>query len=405
MLRAETLGKQDDPVQLRRISGPTATELYLLCEPPPNASASSAARQSEWIYASLLERIVSEGGSAASIVSETLFLRDAASDLEAVLAGRSDALGAEAAAAVQLGIGQPPINESANLAVALQAIIPHTGDALSCERVRPDTGCPCAACAVAAGVSVRIPTSDETRFYASGLCGVGDDAYAQTLAMFEAAEALLSRAGMGFRDVVRTWIHLREIDRDYDAFNHARRAFFEARGVDPVPASTGIAGAPASDAHDLCLGIYALQKDQAVGPVPRFVMTSPTLNEAGSYGADFVRGMRVPEANKVGLHVSGTASIDEHGATVHVGDFESQADRMILNVSSLLAKQGADFGNIVSAMTYVKRPEDAPLLQQKFREAGYVSFPNVFVHAPVCRPELLCETEALAVLPEPTRRS
>jgi hypothetical protein len=47
----------------------------------------------------------------------------------------------------------------------------------------------------------------------------------------------------------------------------------------------------------------------------------------------------------------------------------------------------------------VKKPEDARRLQDKFREAGYDGFPNVVVEAEVCRPELLCETELLAVLP------
>ena len=40
-------------------------------------------------------------------------------------------------------------------------------------------------------------------------------------------------------------------------------------------------------------------------------MTTPTLNEAPLYGSDFARGMKVVETNKVALHVSGTASIDE----------------------------------------------------------------------------------------------
>jgi enamine deaminase RidA (YjgF/YER057c/UK114 family) len=129
------------------------------------------------------------------------------------------------------------------------------------------------------------------------------------------------------------------------------------------------------------------------------VMTSPTLNEAGVYGADFVRGMKMVEANKVALHVSGTASIDEAGRTAHVGDFDAQADRMLVNVADLLERQGATFGDVVSAITYLKHPADAEHLRQKFREAGFDGFPNVLVEARVCRPDLLCETEVLAVLP------
>ena len=80
-------------------------------------------------------------------------------------------------------------------------------------------------------------------------------------------------------------------------------------------------------------------------------------------------------------------------------DFEGQARRMLLNVRGLLEAQGANFGDVVSAITYLKRPEDAQHLRQIFCEAGYEGFPNVIVAAEVCRTELLCETELLAVLP------
>jgi enamine deaminase RidA (YjgF/YER057c/UK114 family) len=204
---------------------------------------------------------------------------------------------------------------------------------------------------------------------------------------------------MDFRDVVRTWIHLRQIDRDYGDLNRARREFFRARGIDPVPASTGIGGGLVPASHDLCLGVYAVKAGR---PAVRTVMSSPTLNEAAQYGADFVRGLRIVEANKVALHVSGTASIDERGRTAHRGDFEAQADRMLVNIAALLAGQGADFGDVVSAITYLKDPTDAVRLREKLRGAGFEGFPHALVVAPICRPDLLCETEALAALPAPT---
>jgi 2-iminobutanoate/2-iminopropanoate deaminase len=132
-------------------------------------------------------------------------------------------------------------------------------------------------------------------------------------------------------------------------------------------------------------------------------MTAPTLNEATLYGSDFARGMRMVETNKVALHVSGTASIDEAGRTAHPGDFEAQADRMLVNVAALLEGQGATFADVVSAVTYLKRPADARRLREKLRDAGFEGFPNALVAAPICRPDLLCETEALAVLPRAGR--
>ena len=128
-------------------------------------------------------------------------------------------------------------------------------------------------------------------------------------------------------------------------------------------------------------------------------MSAPTLNEAMLYGSDFVRGMRMVETNKIALHVSGTASIDEAGRTAHPGDFEAQVDRMLVNVAALLEGQGATFGDVISAVTYLKRPTDAGRLRGKLHEAGFEGFPNVMVAASICRPELLCEVEVLAVRP------
>jgi len=213
--------------------------------------------------------------------------------------------------------------------------------------------------------------------------------------MFRAAERLLERCGMEFRDVVRTWIQLRDIDRDYDALNTARREFFQHGGIELRPASTGVQGIPFSDAHDCTLSLQAVQSPH------HYVtgMSTPSLNEAWSYGADFSRGLRVVEANKITLHVSGTASIDEAGRTVHVGGFAAQAERMLDNIESLLARQGASFANLVSGVTYLKRPGDAPVLHALYRRRGFAGFPCAIVEAGLCRPELLCETEAVAMLP------
>jgi enamine deaminase RidA (YjgF/YER057c/UK114 family) len=71
---------------------------------------------------------------------------------------------------------------------------------------------------------------------------------------------------------------------------------------------------------------------------------------------------------------------------------------MIVNIAALLERQGAGFGDVVSAITYLKSPADTARVREKFRAAGFVGFPHALVAAPICRPDLLCETEALAVL-------
>ncbi len=401
---AETIELHGCRVVLRRVNGPEAREIFFACEPP--AAIPDAGEQAAAIYRAVLGVLESEGGSFASVVSETLFLRSLRTNLAPIRAARERVLAAQRASLhrstarppadhrpATTEIEQPPLNAPACLEVSVQAVL-RSGPPLGVDTIEARSDCGCAECNRSHGLRIRV--GEQARFYASGLYGRGEGAFEQALAMFGAAELLLKQAGMEFRDVVRTWIHLREMDRDYASLNRARRAFFEARGIDPAPASTGIGGGPVPEEHDLCLGVFAIKPLHASA---RTVMTSPTLNEAKRYGADFVRGMKVVDANKIALHVSGTASIDEAGRTAHPGDFDAQADRMLANIAALLEGQGASFANVVSAVSYLKRTADGPRLRQKFRDAGFAGFPNVLVAAPICRPELLCETEVLAVLP------
>ncbi len=391
---AETLQAYGCRIAVRHVQGSEAKEIFLLCEPP--ALAVGPDEQAAAIYRAIRALLESEGGGEVSLVSEVVFHRDASANVELVRAARQRVFpprgGIETRSAIT-EIEQPPLDDRSHVVIAAQAIVP-VGGALEVDLITAPSASDGAEPGAARGLLCRVGA--ETRLYVGGLCARGEDACAQARSVFERAEALVREAGMDFGDVVRTWIHLRDIERDYADLNRARRGFFEARGIDPPPASTGIGGPPVGEDHDLCLGLYALKAEPAPA---RVVMTSPTLNEAPQYGADFVRGVRLEETNKIALHVSGTASVDEAGGTAHVGDFDAQVDRMLVNLEALLEVQGAGFEDVVSAISYLKHPRDADRLRAKFREAGFEGFPNALVQAEVCRPELLCETELLAVLP------
>ena len=66
------------------------------------------------------------------------------------------------------------------------------------------------------------------------------DFRAQTRRTFANIAALLESEGASWRDIVRTTCYLRDIERDYAAFNEERSAFYRAQELDPLPASTGI---------------------------------------------------------------------------------------------------------------------------------------------------------------------
>ena len=66
------------------------------------------------------------------------------------------------------------------------------------------------------------------------------DFRAQTRRTYANITALLESEGASWKDIVRTTCYLRDIERDYVAFNEERTAFYTAQGLDPLPASTGI---------------------------------------------------------------------------------------------------------------------------------------------------------------------
>ena len=66
------------------------------------------------------------------------------------------------------------------------------------------------------------------------------DFRAQCRRTFQNITDLLASEGGTWHDIVRTSCYLRDIDRDYAAFNEERTAFYAEQELDPLPASTGI---------------------------------------------------------------------------------------------------------------------------------------------------------------------
>jgi enamine deaminase RidA (YjgF/YER057c/UK114 family) len=369
--------------------------LAALCR--PTGASQHAGRQAEAIYRDLTARLAAEQASFQDLACETLLLRDIRRDLLPILDARARVLaetGADRMAPLPRFVQQAPAARGASFELTATALIPHRRQEWSVRDVCAVPACPCEGCARSGARLVRL--GDRTWVHTTNVYGTGRDAFEQTRNALVAAEQLLAQCGMAFGDVMRVWIHLRDIDRDYDALNRGRREFFQQRGITRRPASTGVQGPPFPEAHDVSVTVAALQSASPLGVT---TMSTPSLNEAWSYGADFSRGLRLEDANAVTLFVSGTASIDEQGATAHVGDMSAQAERMLHNIATLLAQQNAGFADLVSAVTYLKHLGDAPALRSVCKARGFQGFPWAVVEAPLCRPELLCETEAVALLP------
>lgn len=136
-------------------------------------------------------------------------------------------------------------------------------------------------------------------------------------------------------------------------------------------------------------------------------ITDPTvLNEAYDYAkpSSFSRGIRLDLGSVTVLLISGTASIDEHGQSVHAGDFRAQTRRTFHNISGLLASEGATWRDIVRTTCYLRDiGRDYEAFNEErtrfYQEQGLDLLPaSTGVQAILCRPELLIEIEAIAVL-------
>ena len=154
----------------------------------------------------------------------------------------------------------------------------------------------------------------------------------------------------------------------------------------------------------------ALEKAATATQVERRAISAPNaLNEAFDYArpSSFSRGLRIDLNGLVLLLISGTASIDENGKSVHIGDFRAQCRRTYQNITDLLAAEGATWKDIVRTSCYLRDIErDYAAFNEErtafFREQELDPLPaSTGIQAILCRPELLIEIEAIAMFIPP----
>jgi 2-iminobutanoate/2-iminopropanoate deaminase len=137
----------------------------------------------------------------------------------------------------------------------------------------------------------------------------------------------------------------------------------------------------------------------------RRISNPQVLNEADRYPipSSFSRGLRLELGNVVVLLISGTASIDEQGRSVHTGDFRAQVRRTFDNITGLLSIEGASWNDIVRTTCYlrdIERDYEA-FNEERTRFYGQRELDplpaSTGIQAILCRPELLIEIEAIAL--------
>jgi 2-iminobutanoate/2-iminopropanoate deaminase len=151
-----------------------------------------------------------------------------------------------------------------------------------------------------------------------------------------------------------------------------------------------------------------LLRDIAKTPVSKKAISEPSvLNEAPIYGSAFSRGLRIDLNGLTILLISGTASIDGKGDTVHVGNLRAQCRRTFENIKGLIESEGATWHDIVRSTCYLRDIErDYAAFNEErttfYREEGLDPLPaSTGIQAILCRPDLLIEIEAIAMFQSP----
>jgi len=225
-----------------------------------------------------------------------------------------------------------------------------------------------------------------------------DASYEQTHMLFREYESRLRQSGCTLaKNCLRTWLFVRDVDCDYQGVVEARKVHFEIEGLTPDThfiTSTGIQGSMVDNHSKVLLDAYAVKGLQE-GQI-RFLYALEYMSPTYDYGVTFERGVAIDFGDRRKVLISGTASIDRHGAVMHPGNVELQVLRMWTNVEALLREADCSFDDMMQIIVYLRDIGDYQQVKKMF-DAKFRNVPQVIVLAPVCRPGWLVEMECIAV--------
>lgn len=225
----------------------------------------------------------------------------------------------------------------------------------------------------------------------------GDSAWQTECLLIEYEEQLQQFGATLANNCIRTWFFVRDVDTQYSGMVKARRENFIEQGLTPEThyiASTGIGGSPSDTKALVQLGTYAITGFEPEQQKYLYALTH--LNRTIEYGVTFERGTLMEYGDRGHIYISGTASIDNKGNVVHVGDIVNQTKRMWENVDALLSEGGMGFDDVMQIIVYLRDMADYDIVSKMFEEK-FPDTPYVITLAPVCRPTWLIEMECIAV--------
>ncbi|MDI6742453.1 MAG: Rid family hydrolase [Smithella sp.] len=241
--------------------------------------------------------------------------------------------------------------------------------------------------------AIKITSGESSVLYGAPIFGLTGSFHAA----FKKISDVLENVQMNESDMVRTWIFMDDILKDYDELNTAREKFFSQwHGQDKtfIPASTGIQSRTIGH-NRLAIEFCAFSgKNISIRQI-----SSPLQNEPTAYGKLFSRAVLVELIRSKLLFISGTAAIDKAGRSVYAGNFEKQLKFTLDVLTEILGQQNAGFSSIAQAIVYLKRSEDLRSGMNILEKTAFPCEKSLFqIGVDVCRDDLLCEIEVTAVI-------
>ena len=248
--------------------------------------------------------------------------------------------------------------------------------------------------------SLSLHRGELTHHWTTGVTSSSpDDSYSQTHGIFEKYDTFLKENNMTLADhLVRTWFFVQNVDTNYAGLVEARNEVFDRQGLTADThyiASTGIEGGYTDAPTKALLDAYAISglKPEQIA----YLYATDHLSPTHLYGVAFERATAISYKDRTHILISGTASIDAKGETLHRGDILKQLDRTLVNINALLNEATATLEDMQVFIIYLRDPNDQAIVADKMKQQ-FPDTPFEIVTAPVCRPGWLIEIEGVAMI-------
>jgi len=234
----------------------------------------------------------------------------------------------------------------------------------------------------------EIELADNGEVLAGALACEGDDVRRAAACVYDRLIAAARAAG--YPHLLRVWNHVRDINRvehgleRYRAFCAGRHEAFAKHGYamrGDLPAASAVGmrgGGVASYFLASRAPVQSIENPRQVAAYdypPRYGPRSPSFSRA-TLGAEL-------------MFISGTASVVGH-ETKHIGDVAAQLEETLVNLGTIAGGRA-----LLTAKVYVRRADDYAFIAARVRKA-LPRTQTMFLHAELCRADLLVEIEAIA---------